>query len=351
MSSQPLLTPTAHQPASDPPVPASPVAEEEPGVDPGGDLGEHRGGGQRGDRFAGRVLARRYHPSGSVEEATELAIGLARNTLIHGVAGFIIQPEEVVLLAPEHPPTQPDLYHQLWCRRAPSRWDGVVVRSEGTSRPVTPGDIGATLQKVSVLILVLRTGEVRAELTTPGRAEPTLCSLPPEGQLIDALRRYLGVTTADEPRNVADLVLTIWCDRLVAAELGREPAQPPPAQLLLACHPLFAVGNGERRVSPDTPVDRARVASELDRLVGLTRRLADDTTWEYLRELAAGCEHPFSGASSEEASWADAPMFARLLLDQYPCLFDLLDTLEARSSEWVVRTVRSHVAAVLAPPD
>ena len=317
------------------------------------------------------VLARVRLSRAGGASALDEAFALARTELQVGVAGVQITADEAILLAPQNYVSSREsaagvLYGQLWCRHAPPHWDAVVLRSHGTSERLDDGHHGAVpaeRRPVSILVLATRSGTVRAEVsqiddgprTAVGRsvAPPHLsssgatdCTLAPEGQLIDAIRRYLQLPTAEEPRGIADLVVTIWCDRLVAAVLDPARSTESVPETLLCHHPLFASERDGARFADDTVASRAEASTQLDRLVGTTRQLATDTGWERLRLLAAESQHHFAGASSEEAAWADAPMFGRLLLDQYPSLFDLLDTIDAQAPTWLAHQVRTHVAKV-----
>lgn len=249
------------------------------------------------------------------------------------VAGLVLDGDR--LAVEPHVNDSPMLFDHLWCAHAPAHWDGVVAMSTGTVRE-SEHAVPNRGSEVSVQVMADRFGTVRSSISGANFAYPSSdCSLEPEGALVDALMRFMGCPTAEEPRDITHLVLTIWCDRLMSAILAARD-QRLDFRAAFRAHPL--VDGGQTPSSKDACAQR---------LADLTKRLAAETNWERLRLLCADGVSQFGGVSATEAAWADASMFARLLLERYPSLFDMLDLLDCVAPEPLARWVRQTVGVCL----
>ncbi|MBW3649042.1 MAG: hypothetical protein KY458_00590 [Actinobacteria bacterium] len=201
--------------------------------------------------------------------------------------------------------------------RAPDQWLALGAVCFGWAAPSTTADVrhGTTSEcpsahperrRVRVVTLVDRTGNACA---TAALDDGTVTDEPPQGAVVDALRRCLGVPTPPPPTTTAELFAVMWLQRLLSAPRGiswAEAAQGHPASAWL------------RSLGRRPGVDDLTTAG---------RALADTLDWRTLRTSVVR-QSETTLVAPELAAWMDDGMFARWVLANYPPLPALLEALE-----------------------
>jgi len=253
-----------------------------------------------------------------------------------------------------------DALHVLCHQQARPEWVAVGVVVEGwTVPPAATGDVdwrtlhrnGGSLRlhpqrrRVRTLHLVARNGPVALALLGSADGEPQIhtCddgSAPdaPTGPLPDGLRRLLGLRTPACPVSAVELWASLWL-AAVAARADRRRA-PLGWEEVAALHPAAQV------LQPSGLTDPA-----VD-LVVVGRVLARARGWDALQLAAvSGLEAVSLLPPPSLAAWADAGMFARLVLRQVAPLWasrhdlgDRLDHVTLARVDTVLRAWGLHAA-------
>lgn len=236
---------------------------------------------------------------------------------------------------------------------APLSWTALGVSAEGWATPCTEGPHGyrveaapgAARTRVRSLVLLGHRGEAVGRLRwEDGRC---LTEAPTEGLVIDCLRRALGRRTPPPATSTDVLFATMWLENVLAppncgAPTSLNDAETPQSSRRLtwrqACvlHPavqLLAQG----------PAQDGRTHSGED-VVAMARSLGRVCGWTMVRQqVMQGWK---AGLDPKLATWMDAGMVSRWLLDRRPGLDDLLEHLAGACSPSVLRRVRQSLVAL-----
>jgi hypothetical protein len=227
---------------------------------------------------------------------------------------------------------------------APTHWSALGVSSCGLQHQL--GDDGRVVRgadppRVRITVLTDRSGR-GAGLLRRG-AGLTALPGPPEGTVVDACRRALGVDTAPPPRTTVGLWTRCWLDRVVdsLAGSGGAGAGPPTWRDITRLHPASSaastLGSGVGRgLDPDALADA-------------TRALADAWPWARLRADPAVVDVPGPLPDARVAAWMDDGMWARWLLAAFPALDDLVDAACSLLAPDLARAARQAVEASIGP--
>lgn len=210
--------------------------------------------------------------------------------------------------------------------RAPDDWWAFGVASAGTVRSLPDG---APLTEGATFVhLVSRSGASVTRIESADGEPLVRHDEPPaEGRVADACRRVLGLATPSPPADSRLLWALLWLDRVSAVALAR-PDDPP-------TWPEVA-----RLYASDDTLLQTYLADHLDdHLVEFGNALGQAWSWSRLRERATVEGLAVAGLSPGDAAWTDEGAFARILLEAYPELDDLLGTLGAVLDESVARQV------------
>lgn len=242
---------------------------------------------------------------------------------------------------------------QVLCRqRARPEWVAVGVVVEGwTVPPSATDDVdwrnlhrnGPPLRRhpqrrrVRTLHLVGRGGPVALALLRVGDEAPEVHASPdggadggPTGPLPDGLRRLLGLPTPPCPVTALELWASLW----LAAVAARASRAPLDWAAVAALHP----GAQLLRRS-----DQADLSPEL---VVVGRALARAHDWASLQRAAAsGAEGASFLPPPEVATWADAGMFARLVLRQVEPLWSSRHALDGQLKAGVLARIDATLQA------
>lgn len=146
----------------------------------------------------------------------------------------------------------------------------------------------------------------------------------PQGWLVDACRRSLGLPTRPTLAQPVDLSLALWLDYLLVALVEHRAISWDDA---VECCPVTA-----------------RVIDASPELLG--ERLAQTVpSWSALRIAAAGGAPLPVPVRAEHAAWMDDAMFARWVLGFFPDLDDLRSDIEFLASAEVAQCVERVVQA------
>lgn len=218
-------------------------------------------------------------------------------------------------------PQPVDPLQLVWGRRAKRDVDlaGLVLGAVDPAR-VAPG----TAKPRTAAVVATREGDCSVTL---GKWPDEVALIGGRGTAVDALLLYLGLATAPEARTPADLVSSVWLDRLLAAavlDIGGIATWAAAA----AYHPLNRAGS----TAPE--------------LVSATTDLAH-RGWDPIRLAVASGEASWGDLDPAGAAWMDRGAFARWLLDRYPDPGEQCGALEIVLPERLARTVCDVVSASL----
>jgi hypothetical protein len=177
-----------------------------------------------------------------------------------------------------------------------------------------------------VITLVSRTGVEVSASRRRGRPLEVVDEVA-GGQLIDTLRRVLGLPTDPPDVAMVELLAVYWLDAIVDAGGRGTRARRLGWEEAAALHPVAQMHTGPEPLSPYVlPAMAARRAARMD--------------WDRLRQQLAD-------AGSPTAAWMDAGMFARWMVGRRPALPILL----RQASRRLTREASSNVHATLASWD
>ncbi len=173
---------------------------------------------------------------------------------------------------------------------------------------------------------------------TTGDVEPG-SGAAPEGLVIDALHRTLGLPSPGGPPALTELVTAMWMTCVGTRLLGRPaPTWASVAELHPAVDPPPLGRPGGRSGIPPSP----------EALAAATRRVAaDGTTWERLRLATVAGRFPAPDLTPEEAAWMDHTMYARWYVQSCPTAASVARRLRAAGAGEAASRVE-HVARLLA---
>jgi len=242
---------------------------------------------------------------------------------------------------------------QVLCRQqARPEWVAVGVVVEGWTVPPSAADDvdwrtlhrnGPSLRRhpqrrrVRTLHLVGRGGPVALALLSDGDVEPQVHASPdggadggPTGPLPDGLRRLLGLPTPGCGVSALELWASLW----LAAVVARASRAPLDWAGVAALHP------GSRLLERAGPPDLA------PDLVVVGRALARAWGWVALQRAAInGAEQASFLPPADVAAFADAGMFARLVLRQVEPLWSSRRSLEGQLQASVLARIDATLQA------
>lgn len=171
---------------------------------------------------------------------------------------------------------------------------------------------------------VLRSGEAVSMLATP-TGEITATSRP-QGWLIDACRRAVGLRTAPCPAAALTFPIVLWLDRVMVA-LVNEPHRRITWNDVVAMCPVPG---------------RWRSADAVD--LGIT--LGSTTpSWAALRQATIRGHRAPVGIRPDHAEWMDDPMFARWCLGSFPELNSLRSDVEFLAPDDIAQSINDTLRA------
>jgi hypothetical protein len=211
----------------------------------------------------------------------------------------------------------PDLAAAFRGFEAPDDWWAFGVACAGTVVRLDHPD-HSRLAGEPVVHLVSRSG---ASIScVGGQAMPPLDlgeAQPIEGRLADACRRVLQIPTPPPPADTRLLFALQWLDS-VSQVAFTHVERPLAWHDVVRMHPFAdAVTSSELGVYLD------------DHVVEVGNAAGRAWSWSRLRTACAQGKETVPGLTAAEAAWADDGCFARMLLEVYPELDDLLVALGA----------------------
>ncbi|WP_334142947.1 hypothetical protein [Rhabdothermincola sp.] len=215
--------------------------------------------------------------------------------------------------------------------RAPESWWAFGVVAHVRTRCL---DTGAVLAEHQPFVhLVARSGEQVTVLDSGGVDPLPVCSAGgPHGRLSDACARVLALPTPPPPADSGLLLATLWLDA-VARRAQAEPGSPPFWPDVVALLPLStSVAHGD-------PAESGDVVSALGPV------FAHTWPWGRLRSSCAAGMGPLGAIDATIAAWADEGTFARLALEPFPDLPDLVALLDALLAPPVARRIHETLTA------
>ncbi len=218
----------------------------------------------------------------------------------------------------------PDALDLVWCRRAAPDIEVValVVGTMAASGPdhlMRSGD-----HPLTAAVAATRCGEYAV---TVGNWSQGSTEVAGRGTAVDAVLLYLGLSTAPEARTPADLLCSMWADRLLAAA-ALHPGSITTWVAAARRHPLGAA-------APTPP-----------QLGAATHDLAH-FGWDRIRLAVGGGRAEWAELNPATARWMDRGAFARWLLDRYPDLDDQRLALRAVLPSKLAAAVERTIAASL----
>ena len=234
--------------------------------------------------------------------------------------------------------------------------DGWTVPAEATGdvdwrtlrRDGPPLRVHPQRRRVRTLHLVARSGSVALAMLGEGDDEPEAhvtadggAKGGPTGPLPDGLRRLLGLPTPPCPVSAVELWASLWL-AAVAARVSRPRRAPLSWKATAGLHP------GARLL-------QASGLDPTEHLVVIGRALARAQGWEALQVAAVtGVDGLGFLPPPDVAAWADAGMFARLVLREVIPLWAARRDLDGRLGPSILAEVDAVLAAwelCPAPPD
>jgi hypothetical protein len=211
----------------------------------------------------------------------------------------------------------PDLAVALRGFEAPPDWWAFGVVSTGTVRhlehPTDPGLPGQV-----VVHLVARSGQAVSLVGGDGTLPVELGGEQPIfGRLADACRRVLGLPTPPPPADTRLLFALQWLDRVSVEAFLRVDDRLSWGEVA-RMHPFADILDGS---GLDCDLD--------DHLSEVGNAAGQAWPWEQIRAACASGRQPQAPVVGADAAWADEGTFARMLLELYPELDDLLISLGA----------------------
>lgn len=217
----------------------------------------------------------------------------------------------------------PEALELVWCRRAAPDVEVAALVVGAVSAPDGASDDNDH-DPISASVAATRCGEHAVTVGDWHRGARTFAG---RGTAVDAVLLYLGLSTAPEPRTPADLVCSMWADRVLATAALR-PGSVATWADVARHHPLAA--------SAATAPQLASSTRELGRL-----------GWDRIRFAVGGGRAEWAELSPAVARWMDRGAFARWLLDRYPDLDDQRLALRAVLPAKLAATVADAIAASL----
>ncbi len=164
---------------------------------------------------------------------------------------------------------------------------------------------------------------------------------PIEGRLADACRRVLGLPTPPPPGDSRLLFALQWIDRVSIEAFMRVEDRLTWSEVA-RMHPFADILEGS---GLDCDID--------DHLTEVGNAAGQAWPWDRIRAACASGRQPVATVTAAAAEWADDGAFARMLLEDFPELDDLLVSLgallapsvisriDATLHHWDVRAARS----------
>jgi hypothetical protein len=221
----------------------------------------------------------------------------------------------------------PDLAAALRGFVAPPDWWAFGVLSTGTVRHLDrPTDDG--LPGRVIVHLVARSGVAVSLVGGTGTAPIELgVDQPIIGRLADACRRVLGLPTPPPPGDSRLLFALQWLDRVSVEAFLRVDDRLSWSEVA-RMHPFADI------------LDRSGLDCDLDdHLTEVGNAAGQAWPWERIRAACASGREPLATIAPAEAGWADDGAFARILLEDYPELDDLLVSLGALLAPSVISRI------------
>lgn len=192
--------------------------------------------------------------------------------------------------------------------RAPRRWDAVAVTITGTARRVESTD---ELGDVTAGMVVTRNAELASFIDIGERCdsgihnEEHLVHAEPDGMLVDALHRVLGLPSPGEPPDPSEMMMSIWLDDVLTILF--DDRQVTWAQMA-RIHP--AVESTAHSPSMTPPSD--------EMIIEAIERSRPHVDWRRIHQRAVQTREPTARLTPREIRWMDPTMFARWTLSLLP---------------------------------
>jgi len=195
-------------------------------------------------------------------------------------------------------------------------------------------------RRVRTLHLVGRNGPVALALLREGAHEPEGHATAdggadggPTGPLPDGLRRLLGLPTPPCQVPAIEMWASLWLAAVAARAQRQRRRVPTGWDAVVALYPGAQMLGGAVEVE------------SVEHLVALGRVLARAKGWDSLHLAAVTGEGPDFLPPPDVAAWADAGMFARLVLRELEPLWSVRGELDGRLSPQVLARVDATLSA------
>jgi hypothetical protein len=153
----------------------------------------------------------------------------------------------------------------------------------------------------------------------------------PDGWLVDACRRAVGLATAPNIEHPLHLVLALWLDRVLVE--------------LASCHRVLRWADAAL-LAPMAEPDRCPTPPALGAAFASQSR-----GWARLRFAAASGQPVVVPIESAHAAWMDTPMFARWCLGFFPDLNDLRNDLAFLATGELTAQIEASIESAFAAFD
>lgn len=215
--------------------------------------------------------------------------------------------------------------------RAPESWWAFGVVAPVRTRCL---DTGAVLAEHQPFVHVVARSGDHVTLLDNGGVDPLSVNSAsgPHGPLSDACSRVLALPTPPPPADSSLLLAILWLDA-VARRAQDEPGGPLCWPDVIALLPLSSC------VLHDEPAESGDVVGALG------PAFARSWPWDRLRSSCAAGMGPLGAIDATTAAWADDGTFARLALEPFPDLPDLVTVLDALLTPPVTRRVHETLSA------
>lgn len=219
----------------------------------------------------------------------------------------------------------------LFGLHAEPSWSAAGVAIVGRARHLLTKEIVG--QGANAAVVVTRAGAVASRFRVDGCEPAVPESGAPEGLVVDALHRLLGLPSPGEPVPTAHLALTVWADRVLQE--------------------LLDVGHVEwedaLRLHPGDP-GPGPIGPSVEMLVEATVRSTEGFDWHDVHRRTAQGRRAGYDVTPHEAAWMDATMFSRWVTASLPDLPHALHVMEQHGCHSVADRLE-RVAAALGAVD
>lgn len=201
----------------------------------------------------------------------------------------------------------------LFGMKAPRGWQAVGVTLEGVARRIGPNDQPVDVMgDVSTGLVVTRDGRIGSFMgpdphgdTNGTDATDLGDDVRPDGLVVDALHRVLGLPSPGEPPDPAEMVMCLWLDDILT--ILRSERRIDWARMV-RIHPSIE----------NTSTIPAVIPPSDEMIVEATGRSREYIDWNRVYRRATNSEGWTAGLRPKEVRWMDTTMFARWSLSLLP---------------------------------